>query len=198
MQLHLVLQGQEIALPIAYRHTLQGLIYRAFSADPAFSSALHDGGHRAQDRAFKLFTFGPLTGSYTVADRRIVFHGEVQLEIRAVLPAAMDLLERAFAPGSLILLGRNEVRVAQCRRADRRLQTGACTVSTLSPVVVYQTLPDGHTRFLSPADEGYFPALIRNARRKWQSLQGEDAPFALEIAPAPGNAGWEGHLCLDQ
>lgn len=82
MQLHLVLQGQEIALPIAYRHTLQGLIYRAVSSP-----------------------------------RRT----------------------RGISPRS----------------------------------------------YATPGANG-------------RACRGEDAPFALEIAPAPGNAGREGHLCLDQ
>ncbi len=186
LQLSLGLRGHHICLPIAYRHTLQGLIYHALSANTELADSLHNGGYLTEDRIFKLFTFGPLAGDYAIQDKRIIFHHEVHWEIRSVQPQMIQLLGKVLHKGAAVALGQNAALITHSRIEDRHLQMERAIVTTRSPVVVYQTLENGHTHFLSPTDEGFFPALVRNAQRKWQSLYGTEVPFSLEISPVPG------------
>ena len=68
MQLSLMFSGSSFALPINYRPLIHGLIYRALSADSAYSTKLHSANqNEGQNRAFKGFTFSSLQGAYTVS-----------------------------------------------------------------------------------------------------------------------------------
>lgn len=183
MQLHLVMRGHDVLLPIAYRYLIQGMIYNALSVDAELATALHDGLQRTQQRAFKLFTFSPLTGYYSVADKRILFNGDIRLEIRAVQPQILLLLAESLKEGSAVALGRNALLITESRLEDCRIQREQVQIATISPIVAYQTLENGHTRFFSPTDDAFCPALVRNAERKWQHFNGEASPFSLKISP---------------
>lgn len=182
MQLHVRFFCQQVNLPIAYRHTQQGLLYHGVSSDLAFSTQLHEEGRIVQNRSFKLFTFSPLNGIYTIQDKRIIFRDELSMEVRSVDDYFIRQLAAYLSVGSTVTLGQNAVEVSYLQLTDERLLASEVHIQTMSPIVVYRTQETGRTQFFSPAEAEFCPALIRNAQRKWQSLHGEDAPFALEVA----------------
>ena len=73
---------EPLSLPIAYHHIQQSFLYRLMDKDGV--SPLHDGGFNFAKRKYKLFTFGPLEGRYTVKDGRIFFSDIVDMEFRCV------------------------------------------------------------------------------------------------------------------
>lgn len=181
MQLYLTLSGNEITLPIAYRQQIQGMIYAAVESDRAYSTYLHDRSHEADGKKYKLFTFGQLHGEYVVADKLITFRDAVSLEIRSIDTRFIQLLLMRFTVGSEISLGDNILRVKACRLDDKQIFDSEITVRTLSPIVAYNTLPDGKTVFYSPNDEEFFSMLCKNAERKWKSKHGDTKPLELSV-----------------
>ena len=100
MQLYLAFAADCIRLPMASAEILQGLIYHALSEDPVFARALHENGSTAAGRAYKLFCFSELSGSYTVADGQICYPHGANLEIRSVDPWFITPLFSYFAKHS--------------------------------------------------------------------------------------------------
>lgn len=181
MQLHIQFRGVQVDLPIAYRHTQQGFLYHALSGDAAFATQLHEEGRIAQARSFKLFTFSPFSGAYSVAGKRIIFRDTMCMEIRSTDEHFIRQVASAIAVGSTQQLAGNPVEVTGTRVTDEHLLMSKVKVQTLSPVVVYQTLEGNKTRFFSPEEPEFVAGIVRNAQRKWQSLHGEGAPFDLTV-----------------
>ena len=209
MQLVLNLTGQSIRLPVAYRRILQGLLYHG--AESEYSAFLHDSGYQAAKRRYKLFTFGPLSGSYELHGHEIVFRDTVRWEVRSVDARLIQLLLRAFQPGADLRLGENRVTVRDCVLEDRRIFEPQCTVRTLAPITVYLTTPEGRTEPFSPEDPRFAQAVAVNACRKWQSWTGDstppafsfrvrqDTPYRKEVTTYQGTyiTGWSGLFTLE-
>ena len=49
---------------------IQGFIYSVISSNKNYSQFLHEQGYRTSGSSFKLFTFGPLNGTYHVNRQR--------------------------------------------------------------------------------------------------------------------------------
>lgn len=187
MQIHLSFKGENVCLPMAYRQLVQGMLYRTLErVDPSCSAGVHDGGRKLGTRQFKLFTFGPLTGAYTVSGGNICFSEQVFLEIRSADPVFVQTLLRGLTPGEVVMLGNNTLTVEECRLEHKTIFQDKIRVQTVSPIVAYVTCPDRSTRFFSPEEEGFYSLIQTNAARKWGSAYGQDAPFSLSIVPAEG------------
>ncbi len=183
MQITVILKGTEITLPIAAYETVQGLIYRAISGDPLYSSQVHNVGNTVNGRKFKLFTFSELKGKYQINEKTITYFTNVQFEIRSVDPYFIQLLLAYFSIGRTLRLGDNDVEVLDVRLSDITVFDNEITVRTASPITVYYTESNGHTVYFSPADEQFYRLLCANAKRKWISCYGNENGFDLTVAP---------------
>lgn len=91
-----------LTLPLAHHHILQGFIYSVISSNKNYSQFLHEQGYRTSGSSFKLFTFGPLNGTYHVNRQRkeIRFFGAVTFEVRS----ADFRFSEAFLDGFILIL----------------------------------------------------------------------------------------------
>lgn len=186
-QLYVTLSAQELSLPMAHRHLQQAMIYHGLrTQDSACAAYLHDEGARADERRFKLFTFGPIQGNYRVKDGRIFFYGEIRFEIRSADPRLLSTLAAAWRPGSRVRLGTKELTVVGCQWGHTPITHTSIRVKTLSPVVAYITREDGKTVFYSPEDEAFLGLLHTNAARKWRGFTGGEQVPAFRCVPVPG------------
>lgn len=184
MQLRFQLNGN-ISLPLSYRHYIQSMIYDALRSDPDYATDLHDNGITAQNRHYKLFTFGQLEGFYRIADRRILFPHGAALEIRSAHEELLLRLFRRITPGTRLRLGSTPVTVSDSILTNTAIAADTAAIRTCSPIVAYITQPDGHTRFFSPEEPEFYTLVTTNAHRKWCACGGEDTDFCFSIAPAP-------------
>ena len=184
MQLRFQLSGS-ISLPLSYRHYIQSMIYDALRTDPDYAAALHDSGATAQNRCYKLFTFGQLEGFYRIADRRILFPQGAALEIRSIHEELLLRLFHRFAPGTQLRLGSAAVTVSDIALTNTAITTDTVEIRTCSPIVAYITQPDGYTRYFSPEEPEFYTLVTTNAHRKWCACQGGDGDFCFSIAPSP-------------
>ena len=181
MQLHLTLAKSSLAVPINYRPLVHGAIYRALGADQQFSTILHD--NNAQNgtaRAYKGFTFSPLSGVYTRADTVLWFQNQASLEIRAWDEALIRLLHQSLLARGALTLGAEELALTRCEITDTHVDAARAPIRMLSPVVAYITEESGRTVFFQPDEERFYASLIHNAERKClRFLPG--VPFDLRI-----------------
>ena len=183
MQLHFLFHADSLRIPIAYRHLLQGVIYHALEADPAFSGFLHEQGGTIGSRHFKHFTFSPLSGSFRIEGKDIIFSGQITWEVRSADPRFIQTLIYSLRPGCDIRIGNTPVRIVRCSLADHTIFSPQITVRTISPVVAYATLEDGHTLFYAPDVEEFYRSLCLNAWRKYISFFGEEPLGPLQLWP---------------
>lgn len=175
---------QPIVLPLANAELIQGLIYRALRTNERYSLHVHENGESFDGRKFKLFTFGELKGNYEVVDKDILYRDRIELEIRSVDAYTIQLLLVYFTTNKIVQIGNNDVTVDDVRLEDLHVHEDAMVIRTLSPITVYVTEEDGHTRYFTPQDEQFYTGIIANARRKWASHHDNDDGFALRIRPA--------------
>lgn len=183
MQLTVTFTANNISLPIATSETLQGLIYRALSADPAYSGFVHNVGKTYEGRAFKLFCFSELKGEHTVRDKQIIYRSKATLTVRSIDAYFIQVLFSYFSSAKNVRLGDNTVEVYDLKLNDKHIFSEHIRVQTLSPITVYLTGDDGHTQYFTPEDERFYRSVENNARRKWISYHGSDEGVSLQISP---------------
>ena len=182
MQINIHLLGNQISLPIAANETVQGLIYRAISKDPTYSYDMHENGSSFDGRKYKLFTFGELNGKYEIVGNRIIYPGDVRLNIRSADAYLIQLLFDYFRQTREIRLGNNTVRAKSVLLEDTHIFADRILIRTASPITVYLTEPNGHTVYFSPDDPRFCEGIVTNARRKWASKMENDNGFSLRVS----------------
>ncbi len=159
MQITVQLMGERISLPIASNESIQGLIYKAISEDPSYSSRVHEEGLRFDGRKYKLFTFGEPEGRYAVEGSNITYPNGMRLTVRSADTYFIQLLFAYFAKHSQVRIGDNTVEVGDVRLKDDRIFSNRIVIRTLSPITAYVTDEDGHTVYYSPMDEDFYNSI---------------------------------------
>ena len=173
---------ERITLPLASAEVIQGLIYKALSADGAYASAVHENGSEGAGRRYKMFTFSELQGKYQVYDGKITYPEGASLRISSAEPYFIQLVFAFFNSNKRIFLGEGTTAVGDVSLEDSRIFENELTVRTLSPITVYVTEADGHTTYFSPDDPRFLRAIEANARRKYIARFGTDEGFSLNVA----------------
>ena len=183
MKIIVTFRTENLCLPLAGNHILQGFIYRVVSADPRYAAFLHDAGYRAEEKHFKLFLFRPLYGKYTVSGKQITFPEYAHLELRSPSADFIQAFLTACRPGMRFFLQNQPVTVTDCRLENAPLMQENMLVRTTSPITVHRTDEMRHTIYYRPSDADFYELIAENALRKWSSFYG-DAPFDFSLEPA--------------
>ena len=163
-----LLAKQAVCLPLAYNYLVQSALYADWrSAYPD----LHGTGYMDGGRHFRLFTFGPLTGSSRVEDKSIVFQGLVRLEVRSPVAELMEILAEALIKRGTLRIGRYDLPVVSLEASDALLFRSAATIEMLSPLSIHETLPDGHTRYYAPTEDVFPLLLAQNLESKLRAAE---------------------------
>lgn len=169
----------ELNLPIAYHALLQGLLYSVWKETQPY---LHEQGFSGGGRGLRLFTFSPLFGRYALRGDRIVFSSPVWFELRSPVSVLLEDICEVLPVRPDIRLGNNTLTLEGIEGRDRLLFPARAKVRMLSPVTLYQTLPNQKTRYFSPDDAEWGPRLEKNLREKLTTL-GLDASPSLLVTP---------------
>ena len=175
MQLKIYIKGiNNINLPIAYHHIQQSAIYSLIRGN------LHDQGYSYEKRDYKLFTFGPFSGKYTVKNHRIIFHDCVSFELRCLDDNVMnDVMSNIKKYGFRI--GDISYHNIELDLADRQIESGQVSISMISPICVYETDFAKHTHYYSPKDEEFYAYIEDNYYRKYVAAYGLSPETEISI-----------------
>lgn len=165
---------QPIRLPLAYNHLVQGMLYDNWREKFPY---LHKRGWSDGTHAFRLFTFGPLTGRYRVESKNIVFDETVRLEVRSPSDELIDALADSLSARNTVRIGHAKFPIVSLSCADRLLFFPEARIRMLSPVTVHDTLPDGRTVYYAPTEEIFYERLAGNLAAKLSAAGSCAAPL---------------------
>lgn len=179
LEIELEPTGQDLtSLPLHYNRVVQGLIYSQVQARHCY---LHDRGHPAGNRQFRLFVFSRLFGQVQgVKDGFITFLGNVKFRVGSPIRGFLQDLGQALLNAGEVSLGPSRWRVARVSAlADPVFSESRVTFEALSPVTVYSTLVSGSGRkktyYFHPSENEFKDLLEQNLQRKGQALGIDDS-----------------------
>lgn len=175
--------AQSITLPIAYNNLLQGAIYHCLRDE---CPTLHDAGFAVEDRRFRMFTFGPLQGRYSVAGKQITYTGLLRFEVRSPIEDFLASIGQKLSEQGSLRLGSTVLPVVDLACNDRFLFTECMAIRMQSPLTVHTTTPDGHTLYFAPTGPDFHDLLVENTARKLAALEMDASPI-VELLPLPGS-----------
>ena len=162
----------ELELPIAYGHMIQGMIYYNLKEVYDYSAYLHDKGVQYGQRKYKLFTFSLLRGKYYVKNKKIIFYENVELEISSPDIFLMQILA-AKINNEGIWYGKNHYKEVEVYISDDTVECEQITIKMLSPVCAYSTdMKTGKTIYYSPKEEDFSRLINENFFRKYIACYG--------------------------
>lgn len=177
-----------ITLPIHYNYLVQAALYNSIDRDLAVF--LHEMGYTDGTRAFKLFSFSLLYGSYRLNElkKTIHFEGEIRLIVSSPLQDFCQSLVNILLTRGTLRLGPQELEIEKVNVRQFKVNGNQVIVRTLSPAVLYSTLlrPDGrkYTVYFQPGELDYDRLFNENLRKKYRAIgKGEATDEMIKIKP---------------
>lgn len=163
-----------VTVPINYHHIQQALLYQLMCNDDSGKVLLHDQGSRYLNREYKLFTFGPFQGKYSLADKNITFQDQVSFEVRSYDEEVIRIIDRNIRSRG-IRLGDTVYCDVTTELEDYRVFASDIVVKMVSPICVYETdSMSGQTNYYSPQDYSFEEKVLSNFNRKYIAATGKE------------------------
>jgi CRISPR-associated endoribonuclease Cas6 len=174
---------KELRLPLGYHHIVQSAIYRCMGNEDEYGTFLHDKGYSAENRNFKMFTFGMLRGKYSIEGKQIVFRDIVTLEVRSAENMVIERVAAYVEKNGITYLGEN-YRDLSVKVSDYTVESSEVTLHMQSPICVYSTNPElKKTYFYSPDDAEFVEMVNASFKRKYQAYYGIEPDSDICITP---------------
>ena len=189
MQLRLYFHiPDKLILPLSYHHILQGFIYNVLSAEPDYSSFLHDYGYKDGEKPFKLFVFSLIDGKYEINKntRHITFYDKISFEVRSPMYEFCDLFCLSIMHRDRYIINDREIFLDGCVYTKRTVMEDSITVRTLSPICLTDnssTDSDMKTHYISPIESCFCDAVNNNFISKYRAAHGYNPEGNIIITP---------------
>lgn len=175
MLYHLTFRTNRLVVPVAYQSCLQGLIYQLLRIQPQYSDFVHDIGYgEPTGKHFKMFCFSRLQGRSIYRNKTLMFLSSVSFFLRTADPTQAAILQQALQLNQTYTLNHQPIILEKLEISELALDSD-CTqlkIKMLSPITVYTTSPDGHTKYYTPLDDEFAKLVNQNYRNKWRSVFG--------------------------
>lgn len=187
MQLKLTIKNNRVlSFPPYYNHQVQSAVYRALGQDGDFSSFIHNEGFAEGTNRFKLFTFGPLLGHYTIDGGKIRFDGNLSLEIRSPHELFIETLKASFLKSGQIKLFDETPEIRMIEITDKHIACPSINLITVSPIAARLHPFGGKPVYCAPDSLDFARVVAANAMSKFKSFYGEYPASKIEIVPNGG------------
>lgn len=170
MQIQLQMEGNDIRLPMAYNHLIQGLLFRELEKiDSSYSTRLHNQKH-------KPFTFGSLRGDHTTdrEKKEISFKESIRLEIRSADPLFIQILLSSFRKGKTIEIENNNLKVWDVKLINKSFHCENGLIRMVTPITVKKATTGTKPIYWTPLEEGFYRAVENSVYSKWGTALGND------------------------
>ncbi|MEO0190260.1 MAG: CRISPR-associated endoribonuclease Cas6 [candidate division WOR-3 bacterium] len=158
-----------IILPRHYNYLIQGFIYKSLKKQIA--TKVHDQGFLYEKRAFRLFTFSRLFGTFENADNSIIYKKNCILYVASPLTKILESFANSLAKKGKIKIGNNYLQVCAIEVLFAKEYNSLIYVRTLSPITVYSTLltKDGQkkTYYYTPFEDEFGRQIRDNLLKKY-------------------------------
>lgn len=172
-----------LVVPFNYFYQLQSSIY-ALLGTVSESDFWHDVGFGGAAK-FKGFCFSGLKGSYKLDrdNKKLIFGSDVFVEVRSPVFEFIDAFQRAVEHLPSIKLFDTRLDIVFASLSNTHLSDGITRFTAVTPVVVHEELPDGHTVYFSPDEAEYFIRLCGNIEKKFSAINNK-TPEQILLRPA--------------
>lgn len=184
MQILLKMKPQKpLIIPLNYNYQLQSSLY-AMLGEVGESDFWHDNGF-GDITKYKGFCFGRLEGKYNIdkINKKIAFENCVYLEVRSSVFEFIDAFQRAVETHPYIKLYDTRLDIVGASLENRHLAEGVTSFRASTPIVIHESLNDGHTHFFSPDEDEFYIRICNNIRNKYETITGNEADEVL-LRPA--------------
>jgi CRISPR-associated endoribonuclease Cas6 len=170
LRIELALEGKTINMN--YRSKIQGVIYSMLKHNRRTSS-LHDHGHRAKNRPYKLFVFSDLIGEFDLdlVRKTMGFKTNAYFEVSSWDEQVMLTIVNHLQNHKDVLFGSTVIEIVafQVFQESRLRNKSHIEFITISPVTVYKT--EGRkTVYLSPSEPDFFHGVHENIENKFKAI----------------------------
>ena len=179
-QIRIRLSNEQITIPVNYRQTLQGLIYRLMSSDREYASEMHDEG--ITENGYKLFTFSGLYGKSTYADRKLTFTGDMEFEVRSVDDHLIDAMISTIERKPYLLLGNEIMPVHSTTVSAKKIHAARLLIRSDTGITVHST-EGKKTVYYAPDEEEFELMVLRNACVKYMEWNRTETVPVLGFHP---------------
>lgn len=163
-----------VTFPINYHHIQQALLYQLMCNDDSGKALLHDQGSRYLNREYKLFTFGPFQGKYSLANKNITFQDQVSFEVRSYDEEVIRNIDRNIGRKG-IRLGDSIYHDIETELVDYCVFSSDVVIRMVSPICVYETdSSTNQTNYYSPQDYCFEEKIMANFKRKYIAAIGKE------------------------
>lgn len=166
-------------LPINHQYAVSSWIYKRIQeADPDYSHFLHKGGYEAQNRQYKLFTFGQIESyPFKIHNDRLELKSNAASIILSFMAdrAAENFIKGIFMNQTMPIkdpVGGVVFNVARVETIPYPVFSEEMEYKALTPICIsHRSLTDKQPQYLSPDDPRYKDLMINNLVRKYSALQ---------------------------
>lgn len=171
----------ELVLPLAYHHIIQGIIYHSLKDIYDYSSYLHDKGALYGERNYKLFTFSLLKGKYYIKNKNIIFYENITFEISSPDIFLIQRIAETIHKNG-IRYGKVHYKDVDVYISDDTVEEKQIHIQMLSPVCVYSSdLQTGKTYYYAPEEDNFCRILNENFFRKYIACYGVIPTSEIEV-----------------
>ncbi len=172
----------ELVLPLNYHHIIQAIIYKNLQNSYGFESYMHNQGFGIEDKHYKMFTFGPLSGKYKIIDKKIIFTDTVTFEVRSSENFLIQILRNNIKKNGLYY-EKTYIKDVDIFLSDYQVEEQKIIIKMQSPIVVHQTdIETRKTYFLTPDDPQFYEGINDNFKRKYTACYGIPSESNLEMS----------------
>ncbi|WP_457755369.1 CRISPR-associated endoribonuclease Cas6 [Thermovibrio ammonificans] len=152
-----------VYLPIHYNHILRGFLFNLIPQ----AEKLH-------------FTYSNFFGKKRINKerKRISFLSSFHFYV-----SIFEDVEVEFPVGTELRLGKNTVRIDKVDAVPVTVNEKSIKVKTLSPVTVFQSLPNGKTLYHRPTNGEFFKKLEEDLKEKTEKLTGIRPEISVQPSP---------------
>ncbi|WP_158507653.1 CRISPR-associated endoribonuclease Cas6 [Faecalibaculum rodentium] len=169
MRLKVILDSDQITLPLNYKNLLQGVIYSSFKNEE-YGSFLHNTGYQSGPKPFKLFVLSDLLGTFHIHERQITYSGKLEFYIGSLSNGFLETLYQRWLSAGSLRLGTNRLEISAMAIEDLPWfpDTKEVTIRTLSPVTAYRS-ENGKFQYYSPEESEFQTLCLQNIQEKSQA-----------------------------
>ncbi len=172
-----------LELPLAYHRILQGVVYQSMRNAYDHSEFVHSEGYFYGRRNYRMFCFSHIFGKARVENQKIIFSGPLFFEISSPDTYLMQIIAQSIEENGLCFGKQKYDRVAVIL-SDTEIEAEAIKVRATSPIVVYSTDEvSKKTKYFTPWDSEFQPAVNQNFKRKYKAFYGVEPESGVRITP---------------
>lgn len=180
LRIFINLGNNPLELPIAHHHILASIYYRLMGSE---QSMVHDQGKKYGKREYRLFTFGPIIGKYSIDKQRkhIRFFDHIEMEFRSVnRNMILEMVSNALASG--VTFGNVTYTDVHCDVSEFCIKSKCIEIEMVSPICIYRTHKVCERRtfrkkrrvlYYTPQMRQFTTAIVGNFTRKYSAARGE-------------------------